>query len=384
MKHIHKIVSAPFIFFSFCLLSHAQELSVQSVVQHTLNANPDIQASLRDVELAQLDVDAAQGAWRPTVDLTASSAYVDRNYGLDEQYAEHQGRIALSQLLYDGSLTYNNIRSLKQGQVVRLYELYSQVEQSTQEAVLAYLDILQYRELLATAEENLRTHVSVYKQVEQSAAAGVARRADLEQINGRLSLAESNVITEQSNLHDVSARFLRATGIDPNLPLTPYAPATTNYAQQSVVDVLHEAYQSNPALQASIYNIDARQFDKESARGLNHPVVRLDVSYGSQSRDESGLNNTITEARAGVTVTYNLYNGGRDSIAIASAMTQINQAKDLRDRACRDMRQTIQIAFNDIRNLDRQLPSLNEHRLSSARVRTAYMGQFKLSQRTLL
>ena len=134
MKHIHKIVSAPFIFFSFCLLSHAQELSVQSVAQHTLNANPDIQASLRDVELAQLDVDAAQGAWRPTVDLTASSAYVDRNYGLDEQYAEHQGRIALSQLLYDGSLTYNNIRSLKQGQVVRLYELYSQVEQSTQEA----------------------------------------------------------------------------------------------------------------------------------------------------------------------------------------------------------------------------------------------------------
>ncbi len=370
------------LFLSFSLT--AQELDVRNVVQHTLNTNPDIQASLQDLKLAQLQVQDAKGALRPTVDVTASAAYVDQNIGRDPEYGEYQGQIALSQLLYDGSLTYNNIRSLKQGQVVRLYQLYAEVEQTAQEAVEAYLDILLYRELMRTAEDNLRTHVSVFKQVDKSAAAGVARGADLEQINGRLSLSESNIITEQSNLHDVSARFLRITGVDPNLSLSPYAPSTQGYNEQSVVTIIENAYVTNPSLQASIYNIDARQFDKKSVQGLYKPVVRLGVSYGTQNRDETGADNTLTEARAGLSVSYNLYNGGRDKTAIKTALLQIDQAKDLRDGACRDMRQTIQIAFNDINNLSRQLPTLNEHRLSSARVRTAYLGQFKLGQRTLL
>ena len=370
------------LFFSFSL--HAQELSVHNVVQHTINSNPDIQAGVKDLKLAQLEVKNARGALRPTVDITASGAYVDQNDGRDPEYAEYQGQIALSQLLYDGSLTFNNIRSLKQAQVVRLYQLYAEVEQTAQEAVEAYLDILQYRELMRTAEDNLRTHVSVYKQVDKSASAGVARGADLEQINGRLSLSESNVITEQSNLHDVSARFLRITGLDPNTELAPYIPETQGYSEESVVSLIENAYTTSPSLQASIYNIDARQYDRQSIKGLYKPVVRLGLSYGTQNRDETGADNTITEARAGVSVSYNLYNGGRDKTAVKSALYQINQAKDQRDGVCRDMRQTIQIAFNDIKNLSRQLPSLNEHRLSSARVRTAYLGQFKLSQRTLL
>lgn len=368
----------------FAISLHAKELDVHHVVQHTINSNPDIQAGVKDLKLAQLEVRDARGALKPTVDITASGAYVDQNDGRDPEYAEYQGQIALSQLLYDGSLTYNNIRSLKQAQVVRLYQLYAEVEQTAQEAVEAYLDILQYRELMRTAEDNLRTHISVYKQVDKSASAGVARGADLEQINGRLSLSESNVITEQSNLHDVSARFLRITGIDPNIALTPYTPQTQDFPAGSVVALIENAYTTSPSLQASIYNIDARQFDKQSARGLYKPIVRMGLSYGTQNRDETGADNTITEARAGISVSYNLYNGGRDKTAIKSALYQIGQAKDQRDGVCRDMRQTIQIAFNDIRNLSRQLPSLNEHRLSSARVRAAYLGQFKLSQRTLL
>jgi hypothetical protein len=63
--------------------------------------------------------------------------------------------------------------------------------------------------------ENLETHQQVYDQIEESATAGVARAADLEQIAGRLSLAQTNVITEQSNLHDVIARYLRIVGSMP-------------------------------------------------------------------------------------------------------------------------------------------------------------------------
>lgn len=359
-------------------------LSLPYIVQQTIDYNPEVRATYSAFEQAGLDVKIGKGAWRPTVDLNASSAFVDRNYGQDPDYPAHEVNIALSQLLYDGAFTSSNIRSLKQGQVVRFYEFQSQLITSVQDAVIAYLDVLQFRELLAIAEDNLKTHVSVYKQVEKSASAGVARRADLEQINGRLSLAESNVITEQSNLHDVSARFLRVTGIVADRPMQDYEPVVAGYTDSSVQQVLTSAYTTNPDLLASIYNIDASRYEIDGAKSRYKPRITFDASYGSQSRDEAGLNNTITEARAGINLQYNLYNGGRDKREISNAVLRVEQAKDLRDQACRDMRQTIQIAHNDITNLDSQIPSLNEHRLSSARVRTAYMGQFKLGQRTLL
>ena len=86
----------------------------------------------------------------------------------------------------------------------------------------------------------------------------------------------------------------------------------------------------------------------------------------------------------GLTFRINIYNGGADRAAIRQALSQVDLAKDLRDKACVDMRQTIQIARNDIQNISEQLPSLNAHRLSSDRVKSAYMDQFTIGERSLL
>lgn len=362
----------------------AQRLTITEVIQHTLDTNPDIQASWREFLISQKDVTVARSDYMPSVDVNASSFFVDRNYGLDQSFMENQARISVSQLIYDGFLSRSETQSLEQAQVVRFYEFYSQAEQVSLETTLAYLDMVMFRELLQISESNLKTHIDVYKQIEQSAQAGVARGADLEQINGRLSLAESNIITEQSNLHDVTARFMRLTGLQSPNDIAPVDVNLLPVQQHSIVQLLHKAYASNPDLLAAVYNIDSQAFRIESAEARYHPRVAFNASYGFQSRDQVGLNNTITEARVGIQLDYNLYRAGADEAQIEQAIEQQVQAKDIRLKACRDIQQTLHIAFNDIVNLERQLPALNDHMLASARVRTAYLGQFRLGQRTLL
>ena len=51
----------------------------------------------------------------------------------------------------------------------------------------------------------------------------------------------------------------------------------------------------------------------------------------------------------------NLFNGGSDKAKAQEAADQINIAKDFRDKTCRDIRQTLSIAFNDTRKLTDQL-----------------------------
>jgi len=360
--------------------------SLEHYVSKSINSNPEIQASWRQLQIAMKDVDIAKSGYRPSIDVLASSAYTERNYGLDQDYAGHTAEIRLTQLLYDGFFTSSEVSRFKQAQVVRYYELMGEIEQKSLETSLAYMDVQLYRELLSLAEKNLITHVDVFKQIEESVIAGVGRRADLEQISGRLSLSESNVLTELSNLHDVTARFLRLVGEKPaeELAEVSLSEAMPESVKMDIESILLAAYETNPSFNATIYNIDAQRFAIDSARSRYQPQINLTASYGAQTRDEAALNNTISEASVGVNFSYNIYNGGADRAAIRQALSQVDLAKDLRDKACIDMRQTIQIARNDIQNISEQLPSLNAHRLSSDRVKSAYMDQFTIGERSLL
>src|SRR5690606_27150179 len=83
-------------------------------------------------------------------------------------------------------------------------------------------------------------------------------------------------------------------------------------------------------------------------------------------------------------LTYNLYSGGANRAAIRRSLAEVNLAKDQRDQACVDLRQTTQVAYNDSRRITEQLVSLEQHRLASDKVRVAYGEQFNIGQRTLL
>lgn len=63
---------------------------------------------------------------------------------------------------------------------------------------------------------------------------------------------------------------------------------------------------------------------------------------------------------------------------------QINIARDQRDKACRDVRQTLLIAYNDTVKLTEQLSYLDQHQLSIEKARDAYRKQFDIGQRSLL
>ena len=88
--------------------AYAQQLTITEVIQHTLDTNPDIQASWREFLISQKDVTVARSDYMPSVDVNASSFFVDRNYGLDQSFVENQARISVSQLIYDGFLVSQN------------------------------------------------------------------------------------------------------------------------------------------------------------------------------------------------------------------------------------------------------------------------------------
>ena len=345
--------------------------------------NPEVQEAWHAFKSSIYGVDAARSGYLPSVDVSASAGYEKRNYGIEEEYNRNTAELSVTQMLYDGFRTSNTVDRFKRIQLIRYFELISQTEETALEASISLLDVQKFKELVKLAEANLQEHESVYQQIEQSVGAGVARAADLEQISGRLSLAQSNVLTEYSNLHDVSARYLRVVG---ELPLQEIKQADLDEKNIpiSVNQALDVAYKNSPAFYASLYNIEAQKANAKAQKAAFHPNVDLSLRYGSQDRDELGQNETRTEARVGIDISYNLYNGGLDNANLKQAYQDINIAKYQRDQSCIDIRQSLQIAYYNVTILEQKLPALNQHRESSTKVKIAYKDQFDIGQRTLL
>lgn len=356
--------------------------SLEDAVLRALETNPEVEIRWHDFRAAGYATRAARGGFRPDVSLNAAYGRQRENFITGNPMNVGFAEIALTQLLWDGGRTRANVNEFDAEQLVRYFELLDIAEQTTLEAMRAYIDVLRQRELVRLAEDSLQTHEEVFEQVAESVRAGVGRAADLEQINGRLALAEANLLNELANLHDVSARYLRVVGDLPpdrmqGLELQMELPATVH-------DSLMEAYRHNPIFHAALRNISAAEFLSDAQRAERMPRLNLAARYGVQTRDEFGTREDHWDGRIGLELTMDLYTGGRNTANVRRAVARESSAMSLRDRTCVNIRQDVQIAFNDRQNLARQLPILNQHRISSDRVRTAYRQQFEIGQRTLL
>lgn len=363
--------------------------NVHDAVIQAIEFNPDVQASWHTFKSSAYQVKEARSGYLPSVDLAATVGNESRDYDDPRgRYNTAQAQISLTQMLFDGFKTSGQVGHLEGGRLTRYYELLNSVESTGFEAVRAYEDVSRERALVELARDNYAKHQDVYSQIESRVTSGVGRKVDLEQVAGRLALAENNLLTEAANLHDVTARYLRVVG---NLPAASLAPSklADSKLPANIRDTLRLAYQGNPGFHAAIKNISAAQATVKAERSGYYPKAELRARQ-NVSRNTNGFDDQVDPHRYGednaieLSLTYNLYKGGGTRAAVRRSLEDVNEAKDLRDKACVDLRQTTQIAFNDSQRLKEQLASLDQHRLSSDKVRVAYSEQFKIGQRTLL
>ncbi|APR04553.1 outer membrane protein, adhesin transport system [Thauera chlorobenzoica] len=362
--------------------------ALQDAARMAVTANPEVQARWHAFLASEQDRLAVRGGYFPQVDLIAGAGY-ERQTRPDrdpktESYNHRNATLALNQMVYDGFFTRNEVARFGHAKLVRYYELVDAAERTSMEVVRVYSDVLRYRELVKLAQDNYVRHKQVFDQISGRTAAGVGRGVDLEQATGRLALAESNLLTEVSNLHDVSARYLRIVGVEApeNLPLIGDSIAAGGLPP-TIQDALREAFDSSATLNAAVEDVAAAQRGVESRRAAFHP--RLDLrARQSFDRNLDGVSGESRDSVVELVLTYNLTRGGADQARLRQAAEAANQSKDLREKVCRDIRQTLSIAYNDVNRIKEQLIYLDQHQLSTEKTREAYRQQFDIGQRTLL
>lgn len=359
---------------------------LRAAAQQAIQSNPDVTAAFNAFRAAGHEVDAARGAYYPRVDLSAdvgrSRQQLDAVTDSDDYLTRRGVGLSVTQLLWDGYATRSEVSRLDHARTVRYFEFVDATEQTALEAARAYYDVVRFRRLVQLAEDNYVQHKLSFEQIQSRFRAGVGRGVDVEQSAARLALAEANLSTEVANLHDVVARFQRVVGEAP-----PAEAALGAGLQQDLPPspnaTLAQATARNAGISAAIENLRALREQAAGQRSAYQPRVEARART-TDGQNLSGIRDRQRDTSAEVVLSWNLYNGGSDQARTRQFADLVTQAADQRDRACRDVRQTAAIAYNDTVKLREQLRNLERNAAAIERARDAYQQQFEIGQRSLL
>jgi adhesin transport system outer membrane protein len=362
----------------------AQDL--KTYAQKAVVNNPEVTARYNALRGSLDEIDVARGAYYPRFDLLANTGRERSQSSIattgNQNFTSNSVGLELNQILWDGLATYNEVRRLGHGSLVRFFEFMEASEIMALEAARAYYDVQRFRELVVIAESNYIQHKQTFDQIEQRFKSGVGRGVDMEQAAARLALADSNLVNETSNLHDVNARFQRIIGEPPGpqLQAAPFPIAGFPASREEAVKL---ALLRQAGIIAATENVRSVQAQLDVRRSTFQPKLEarvrdatgrnLDGSLGGQS-------NNVAE----LVLSWNLFNGGSDMARVRQFANALNNAKDLRDKSCRDVRQTLSIAYNDAGKLVDLIKYLTLQVQATEKARDAYRKQFDIGQRSLL
>ncbi len=358
---------------------------LRAAVEQAVNTNPEVTARFNAYRASLDAVDVARAGFLPHLDLAAGVGRDTERFdnGLPtENLNRRQVGLNLTQLLWDGLGTANDVARFGHDRLARYFELVDVSEQTALEAARAHFDVQRYRRLVQLAEDNYVQHRYAYLQIQSRFKAGVGRGVDLEQAGARVALAESNLTTEVANLHDVTMRYQRIVGTAPPKDLPVISMLKTGLPA-SAGEAMTSAVRQSAAVSASIEAVRAARSVTEGRRSVYQPRVEARVR-GAVGRNVDSLQDQTRNTTAEIVLNWNLYNGGADQARVRQQANLMSQAADLRDKTCRDTRQTTAIAFNDTKKLADQLVYLDRNTLAIEKARDAYRQQFDIGQRSLL
>ena len=359
---------------------------MKTYAQKAVVNNPEVTARYNALRSALDEINVARGAYYPRVDLLANTGRQRSESSLAATGIQNFDRnslgLELNQILWDGLATYNEVRRLGHGSLVRFFEFMEASEIMALEAARAYYDVQRFRELVVIAETNYILHKQTFDQINQRFKSGAGRGVDMEQAAARLALADSNLVNETSNLHDVTARFQRIIGESPaaKLPAAPFPETGFPVNREEAVKL---ALLRQAGIMASTENVRAVQAQLDVRRSSFQPKLEARLR-DANGRNLDGSLGATSSSVAELVLSWNLFNGGSDMARVRQFSNALNNAKDLRDKSCRDVRQTLSIAYNDAGKLVEQIKYLTLQVQATEKARDAYRKQFDIGQRSLL
>ncbi|MDD9178418.1 agglutination protein [Aliivibrio finisterrensis] len=363
-----------------------QAQTLEQAISQTLTTNPEVKKAYNSYLSFVADSESVSGNYLPSIDLDAGIGYENINDaesagGDSTDLIRKDATLSLTQLIWDGSNTINDMdRTEAESESARL-QLMSLAENKALDVSQVYLDAVKATEILALSESNLAIHKKIYKDIKKRAASGIGSTADVSQVEARIARAHGNLLAAQNNLFDTHTVFTQIVGSPPQALIYPRADANTLPLSQQ--EGIERAFEYHPVILTAQSDIKAAKYQYAQSKSTNYPTFSFEAAQTWRD-DAGGIEGNSDEFSAMIRMRYNLYNGGSDSAQSDKSAYQLNMAKDLRDSAYRNVEEGFRLSWSALDLTLQQKEFLADHVDAASDTVIAYEKQYRIGKRTLL
>ena len=371
----------------FSSLSMAETLN--GVVNKALATHPQAQASLNRYRAATENIDVAWGRWLPSVDITTGIGGQKKSYPDDQpnetlgdkSFTRKEASFSVRQNLFSGFNTSSSVNQARYSAGAEYLRLRNTLQDLTLQITDAYLKVLERRDLIKLAEENLEVHNIILNQIAQRARQGVARSSDLDQIQGRVARATANVINARNNLMDAESEYYSLVGF---MPGDLEQPGSYKLAiHENFDEALQASVSRHPGILATEKDIKASESQESATDSSYFPTLDIEIDQSWRNNADGQLG-THEDTTAMLRLRYNLFRGGSDKARSRESAYRTEESRAQRDRMLRNVEETLRLAWSAHEFIGEQKQYLRKHEDSSKKTVKAYREQFNIGKRTLL
>lgn len=311
-------------------IASASSVSAETLIGALTKAyqyNSTLNQSRAGVRVTDEGVALAKSGWRPQITGTATASYGStRNYtfGTTSQTATGTFGINISQTLFDGFQTLNNVRAAE-AQVLASRENLRNTEQNILfDAASAYMDVIRDRQIASLREKNLKFLAEQVRAARSRLEVGEGTRTDVAQAEASRAAAEAQLAAARAQAESSAAVYRQVVG---DAPGKLSAAGSAKGLPKNLDSALSLGAGVHPAILAGKHAVDAAGFSVKSKEGQLLPNLSASAGLNRTSTSTNGFGTETGTANIGATLTVPIYRGGAVSAQVRQAKEQLGQAR---------------------------------------------------------
>ncbi|MDY0232498.1 MAG: TolC family protein [Sulfurimonas sp.] len=308
-----------------------QKVDLIDVVLQTLLASHKVKSTREKMIQAKEDVDIAYANYYPSVDASYSLTKTqlkpgdkkpDKTLSDSKYYGDEILALKLSQNIYAGGETQNDIQRLKSLYQLSKVEFKKLLETEVQKAVTSYVDVLFSKESLEVSDKNIKELEKIFDIVKTKYDAGALSVGELSNIEASISNAKSQYSRTNSKYINSLDYFEFIVG-EVFHDAYPHE-KITKVELKDFDSLLESSLVNNSELQALDYQVLSNKYNLKKLKSAFRPKIDF-VAGAEKIMDKEDFEHNEDKYYAKIVLNYNLYNGGRDEKQYLKAFSKIKE-----------------------------------------------------------
>ena len=323
------------ILFLFAVLLNAQQkITLEQSIEIALKENLDIQIVKNNNESAKNSIHIGNAGLLPAVNFSASSTYNDNelnNAGIktNQSYTSNYVGLNATYTLFDGFGNISAYNQLNTEGKISDYQTQYTIEQNILQVINYYYEVAKLTDQLNINNELLQISKERLQRTSNKKDYGQAKSIDY--LSAVVDFNQDSVLYINSRTLLLQAKQNFNKLLNREIDYDFEVDLDVLYKILPIRDeIINTARENNALFKASEKNVDLAELNIKSANSNFYPQLSVDANYSlynTQNEWDANLNDRNRGFSAGLNLSYNIFNGFKNSIQKQNAEIEYKNAE---------------------------------------------------------